>query len=73
MPVGSLKAASESILSAWKALARQWETTSNLWNDKVRQRFQKNYMEEYEPLISAALNGLGQLDQVIAQARQNVK
>ena len=68
-----LSTAAESLQSAWQRLAHQWQTTVSLWGDAAQRRFQKGYMDEYEPTISAALKELGQLDQVIAQARRAVK
>ncbi len=71
--MASLETVSESIQQAWALLLHQWQTTASLWRDAAQLRFQKSYMEEYEPTISAALRELEQLDRVIAQARRSVE
>jgi len=71
--MGSLGTAGEYIQNAWKQLSRQWQTTASLWRDASQRQFAKEYVEEYEPVISAALKALDHLDQVIAQAEKNVK
>ena len=71
--MGSVGAASENIQQAWKQLSHQWQATASLWRDAAQRRFQKSYIEEYEPVVSAVLREMGQLEQVIAQARRSVK
>lgn len=68
-----MRNASETILHTWRSLKRQWETTSSLWNDAVKHRFQKTYMDEYEPVVSSVLKELDNLQEIIAQARRHVK
>ena len=71
--MAALKTVSENMQQAWKLLLHQWQMTASLWSDAAQRRFQKTYMEEYEPAVAATLRELGQLDQVITQARKNVK
>lgn len=69
----SLKSAGDSLQQAWKALLDQWRTTAALWGDAAQSRFEKGYMDEYEPAVAATMRELGQLDQAIAEARRHVK
>lgn len=68
----SLNAASESLQQALKLLMHQWRATSAQWKDAVGRRFEKNYMDEYEPIARATLKQLGELEQAIDLARRNV-
>jgi len=71
--MAALQICYESMRAAWTVLLRQWQASSSLWGDAVQHRFQKSYMEDYEPAVVAALRELAQLDQVIAQAKRHVK
>jgi hypothetical protein len=71
--VSSLMNAADTIQQSWVLLSHQWRTTESLWTDAVERQFEKVYMEEYEPCVFSALRELSRLDQVIAQARRDVK
>lgn len=57
----------------WHLLKDQWQATSAQWNDVVRHRFERDFMQEYEPVIRSALKGMDRLAAVIAQAQREVK
>lgn len=71
--MASPQAAGDTLQQAWKSLLDQWRTTAALWRDAAQSRFEKSYMEEYGPTVAATMRELGQLGQVIAEARRNVK
>jgi len=63
----------EILLDEWKRLKYQWEVTSSHWNDAGRNRFEREYWQEYEPTINAYIKDLDNLNQIIDQARCEVK
>lgn len=71
--MSNLKTNKDNIYSEWSKLQAQWQKTSDLWNDSEKFRFQKEFWQEYEPIIRATINQLERLDQVIDQAKREVK
>lgn len=71
--MSSLSNTREKLQSELAHLTRQWQTTASLWNDSVRHRFERDFMQEYERIIHPALNQMDRLAAVIAQARREVK
>ncbi len=71
--VNSLVQSHGKIDNEWHLLQRQWQVTTGLWNDFARHRFEREYMQTYEPTVFAALKELDRLAQVIAQAQKEVK
>lgn len=69
----SLVRVRESIQNEWARLQRQWQTTTDLWNDPVRHRFEHDFWVEYERIIGPTLNELDRLALVLAQAQREVK
>lgn len=57
---------------AWGSIQRQWHCTEEQWQDAVKDRFQREFWEEYEHVVPAALKEIGQLEQVIAQIQREV-
>lgn len=58
------------------ALARlrgQWQSVSEVWNDDQRERFNANYMQEYEPALMAAVNELEQIGAIFDQAQRELE
>ena len=56
----------------WAALNVQWSSTCEVWNDPVRQRFEKQFWSDYEQVIPQVLGGMELLSEVLEQARRNV-
>ena len=63
----------ECLRQGLSLLLHQWQATSSLWSDAAQYRFQKTYIDEYEPVVSSVLAELSQLDRVIEQAKRAVK
>ncbi len=63
----------DQLSSEWLSLQRQWQTTAAQWNDAVRHRFEREFIQEYEPVVLTTLKELDKLTQVIAQAQREVK
>lgn len=71
--MSNLRTSQEKINYEWIKLQTQWQKTSELWNDSEKFRFQKEFWQEYEPIIRATMKQLERLDQVIDQAKREVK
>lgn len=57
---------------AWYQLRQQWQRTTSLWDDPVRWQFEQDFWDGLETRVSATLQAMERLAQVITQARQNV-
>ncbi len=71
--MSSLSQSHEQLQSEWSRFQHQWQTTASQWNDTARYRFERDFIQAYEPAIAAVLKELAKLDQVIAQAQRAVK
>jgi hypothetical protein len=71
--MSNLRTNQESIISEWSKLQAQWQKSSVMWNDSEKIRFEKEFWQEYEPIIRATLKQLERLDQVIDQAKHEVR
>ena len=71
--MSSLSTTTAQLDAAWKRLHQRWEDTKAIWNDPVQRHFEKEYWTPLEGQTQATLKEMGQLAQVIAQARQKVK
>jgi|Deesub1362B_J571_1020462.scaffolds.fasta_scaffold74138_2 hypothetical protein len=71
--MSTLNDAYERIHSSWQALRGQWRTTCDLWNDPVRRRFEREFWQEFERTVPAAMEQMRRLAEVIAQARREVR
>jgi hypothetical protein len=71
--MSNLRSNQENILSEWTKLQAQWQKTSALWNDSAKVRFEKEFWQEYEPIIRATIKQLERLDQIVDQAKREVK
>ncbi len=56
----------------WRSLEEQWETACDLWQDPVRFSFEREFWEEWEKAVRAALDTMGELAEVIEAARRAV-
>lgn len=59
--------------ASFKKLTSRWEETKAVWNDSVRQDFEKEYWTALEAMPPAVLREMEKLSQVIGQARRDVK
>ena len=58
---------------ALKSLQLHWQTTTNLWNDSVSQRFESKFLSPIERDTQTVLKEMNQLSQFIADARRQIK
>lgn len=71
--MSTLSNAHAGVENAWNLVQQQWQTTTALWNDLVRHRFEHDFMQAYEPAVHAAIREIDRLAAVIAQARREVR
>lgn len=71
--MSNLSNARARLENEWTLLRRHWEMTAALWNDPVRYRFEREFWQDYEPALHAALKEMDELARVIDQARREVK
>ena len=71
--MSNIAATQERLRAGWRALRTQWRATCDLWDDPVRQSFEREFWAEFERCVPPALEEVRRLGGVIAQARRNVK
>ncbi len=63
----------EILDNGWLRLQQQQRITFERWNDPVSDRFERDYWQDFDRILSATLAEMDKLAQVIAQARRSVK
>jgi hypothetical protein len=70
MRIADLTSGSAKIASAYKTLRLQWESTKEHWHDNNRARFEEKYLDPLEPQLSAALDAIAALAEVLGRAER---
>lgn len=63
----------EILVGRWRALRQQWGAARDLWNDPVRQRFEREFWHEFEQTLPTVLDEMMRLAHVVEKARRQVK
>lgn len=71
--MSGVRQAQQQLQSRWNALRQQWSTSSSLWIDDVRRRFASQHWQEWERIVPSVLSEMQRLDQVLEQARREVR
>lgn len=71
--MASLSMTMSQLDSAWRVLRQRWESTREVWDDKVRRDFEKDYWTELESQVQATQREMERLAQVIDRARRSVR
>jgi len=71
--MGNLNTTRAELQEAWQRLRQRWAETKTLWNDPVRQRFEREFWQPLETQMPAILGEMERLAQIIAQARRSVR
>jgi len=71
--VSDLKQTCDLLKTEWKRLDNQWQITADQWHDAIRQRFEREFFQEYERTLPPVLNQMDRLAEVIAKALREVK
>jgi len=56
----------------WQHLLTQWQALGPQWADSVRRQFEQDHWQPVHNQLTATLQELGQLSDLITQARQSV-
>ena len=71
--MGTLKNESEKAKNEWHRLKNQWNITSQDWDDDVKNRFEKEFWQEFEYLVPNFLKTLGKTSDSIIKACRDLK
>ena len=64
---------SDDFNSLWQRLAVLWTDSEQVWNDAVRQEFDKRYMTPLQEETMATMKEMAKLMEVIAKAQRSVQ
>lgn len=59
--------------ATWKLLQQRWQTTGELWNDRVYEEFARQHWQPLAQQSASVARSLERLAQVVNKARQMVK
>ena len=65
-----LNSSDRLVINALKDLQRQWEETAAQWRDQARADFEKDYIQDLQPLAKSAIAAMGEIDRMLKQAMQ---
>jgi hypothetical protein len=54
--MSNLYQVAEQLQGEFSRLQSQWHTTASMWDDNARRRFEREFMEGYEPVIHSVLS-----------------
>lgn len=60
-----LRDTADELQAEWLLLRERWESAKEQWRDGVRERFEREFWEEYERVLPAAIAELRRLDEQI--------
>lgn len=67
-----MKQAQEHLRQEWLRLETQWQKAGEQWRDLLRHRFEREFMQAYEPTVFDTLQEMRKLEEIIARARREV-
>ncbi len=68
----SMEAASNQLKLTWMRVRSQWEQTSQLWNDSMRNQFAEQFWAPVEDAVPPVLQQMERFAQTVKQASQSV-
>ena len=66
--MGTLDGELERMKNEWRMLKGQWKETSELWNDSMKERFEKEFWQEFERQIQLFLKEFEKTTESILKA-----
>lgn len=63
----------EHIKNECRILQSQWKSTSQVWNDSIKQQFEKEFWNEIEKLIPAYIRKLEETENLILKAYRELE
>lgn len=73
MPVCDLASGMGRLQKATRELVHQWEQTSDQWNDKTRQEFEKRHLQPISPKVRLLLAHAAELIAVLQKAERECR
>lgn len=71
--MNALSTARSQLKNAFQTLRNQWQASGALWDDSVQRRFEREFWQDFERVVPSTMNEMQKLEDVIAQARRNVR
>lgn len=71
--MSGLRTAQERLRNGWRSLQHQWQASGGLWHDPVHRRFEREFWQDFEQVVPSTMNEMQKLEDIIAQARRNVR
>jgi hypothetical protein len=69
--IADLNSGTAKIASAYKTMRIHWEDAKDQWQDSNRKQFEEKYLDPLEPQISATLEAIGRLAEVLERAERD--
>jgi hypothetical protein len=63
--MGNLQAPTEEIVRVWESLRTNWDETRQAWKDSDRDRFEQEYILEFDQAINTYIASLRRLADVV--------
>lgn len=70
---GTSEGPAEWLGNHWRALGEIWLRTCELWDDRVRRQFERDFWQEYEAVVPATMKAMDRLEEVMARALREVQ
>ena len=67
----SARIGAANLANACKDLKLEWQQTRNYWRDQKAVEFEEHYLERLEPLASAALRAMEEIDVLCRKVRSD--
>jgi septal ring factor EnvC (AmiA/AmiB activator) len=61
------------LAEAWQRLNQRWHETTQLWDDRVRWQFEKEFWQPLEAQVTATQRELERLAQGISKAHRSIR
>jgi hypothetical protein len=63
----------EECSQRWRLLVRHWNNTRDLWDDAVRERFERAVWVEFEKTVPAVLGSMDRLATLITKVEGSIR
>jgi hypothetical protein len=70
--MNNLRHAYQQVHNEWRSLQRQWQGTCEVWNDAIRDNFEREHWLNFEHITHATLKEIENLSDVIAKAYREI-
>ena len=71
MRIGNLNAGAAKLIDSLESLTAAWGDVTANWNDAASRKFEKDHLENLVPRVTAALDAIKRLEEVLARAQRD--